>query len=374
MGLLVECPHCHKRYSLRKSKCQCGFGLKKASGKVYWIEYYIEGRRKRERIGPSKAAAEQRLREVLKARTEDRYIDSDPAASLTLSQVCDWYLALPEVKSKKSYRRDQEMIRHLKRLLGGETRVRNITAGKVESYQRQRLSEASPRRMDQTVKPATVNKEVTCLKTVFNRAVRHGKLDHNPVSQVRKLAEKNVRMRILTQDEFERLLEACPEHLQPVVLTAYYTGMRRSEILFLSWGEVDLESGFIRLEASRTKTDDGRSIPLHPRLRTMFGKLPRGLRTDRVFLLKGNPFAEIKRSFNTACRTAGISDFTFHDLRHCALNNMRLAGNDYFRIMAVSGHKTMSVFKRYNQVTEEELSQVIWHDETSLAGEKAKSK
>ena len=72
---------------------------------------------------------------------------------------------------------------------------------------------------------------------------------------------------------------------------------------------------------------------------------------------------DIKRSYRTACNKASLGDFTFHDLRHCAINNLRQAGNDYFRVMAISGHKTMSVFKRYNLVTEEELSQVKWLDE-----------
>ena len=89
----------------------------------------------------------------------------------------------------------------------------------------------------------------------------------------------------------------------------------------------------------------------------------RGLHEKRVFLRKGQPFDEIKTGFRAACRRANLEDFTFHDLRHCALNNMRLAGNDYFRIMAASGHKTTSVFKRYNLVTEEELSQMKWLEE-----------
>lgn len=95
----------------------------------------------------------------------------------------------------------------------------------------------------------------------------------------------------------------------------------------------------------------------------MLERLPRGLHETRVFLFRGNPFNEIKRGFTSACKRAEIEDFTFHDLRHCAINNMRLAGNDYFRIMAASGHKTTSVFKRYNLVTENELKQMKWLDE-----------
>jgi integrase len=207
------------------------------------------------------------------------------------------------------------------------------------------------------------------LKTVLNRAVRHGKLNANPIERVKKILENNIRMKTLSQDEFDNLWIACPEHLRPIVLMAYYTGMRRSEIVYLTWNEVDIEKGFIRLTADRTKTKIGRTIPLHPRIRALLNMQPRGLHTDRVFLRNGKPFDEIKRSFGTACRKAGLEDFTFHDLRHCALNNLRLAGNDYFRIMAVSGHKTMSVFKRYNLVTEEELSKINWHDQAVSEGQ-----
>jgi integrase len=147
-----------------------------------------------------------------------------------------------------------------------------------------------------------------------------------------------------------------------VVLPAYYTGMRKSEIIHLSWDEVDLEKGFIRLHADRVKTKVARSIPLHPRVKQMLERQPRGLHSNRVFLRNGKPFAEIKKSFRTACQKPGLTDFTFYDLRHCALNNMRLAGNDYFRIMAISGNKTMAVFRRDNFVTKEELNQVRWLD------------
>jgi integrase len=97
-------------------------------------------------------------------------------------------------------------------------------------------------------------------------------------------------------------------------------------------------------------------------------RLPRGIHTDRVFLKNGEPFQDFKKAYTAACKRALVEDFTFHDLRHCALNNLRLAGNDYFKIMAISGHKTMSVFKRYNLVTEEELSKVAWWNAQDDAG------
>jgi len=389
MALLQECQRCKSRVSFdlwsegkgenhtkkvrkEREECpSCKFKLRKAPGKVYWIEYYINGKRKRERIGPNKAAAEQRLREVLKLRTEERYIDKDPAARLTLGELCKWYLDLPEVKAKDSYDRDEHFISHLKRLLGEGSKIKDITPGKMESYQKTRLAEPSPVHPGKTITPCEVNKEVTALKVIFNRAIKHGRLKLNPIANVKRLPENNIRQRLLTGDEFKALLNACELHLKPIIEMGYWMGMRKDEIVSLTWPEVDLKKGFIRLPAERTKTDSPRTIPLHPEVRTTLERLPRGLHTDRVFLRFGQPFDEIKHSFQSACEKAKIENFTFHDLRHCALNNLRKAGNDFFQIMALSGHKTISVFKRYNLVTEEELAGIKWPTQESVGEEKS---
>jgi integrase len=385
MALLQECPRCKEKLSItipfktpegevvkrERVECpSCGFKLRKASGKAYWIEYYVNGRRKRERIGPNKGAAEQRLREVLKLRAEERFIDKDPAARLPLGELCKWYLDLPEVKAKDSYSRDKDFIGHLKRLLGEGIKIKDITPGKMEGYQKTRLAEPSRAHPGKNITPCEVNKEVTALKVIFNRAVRHGRLKLNPIVNVKRLPENNIRQRILTPDEFTALLDASEPHLKPIIGVAYHMGMRKDEIVRLTWPEVDLKKGFIRLPAERTKTDSPRTIPLHPEVRTTLEKLPRGLHTDRVFLRHGQPFDEIKHSFQSTCEKAKIENFTFHDLRHCALNNLRKAGNDFFQIMALSGHKTISVFKRYNLVTEEELAQIKWPSYGSIGESK----
>jgi integrase len=354
--------------SMKNAECTCGLNIRKTAHKTYWIEYYLDGKRRRERIGPAKAAAEQRLREVLKARTEERYIDKDKAARTTLGELYKWYLDLPEVKAKKSVNRDRECLSHVLRLLSETVKISALTPGGIEAYQAQRLAEPSTRRKGKTTAPATVHLEVTMLKALLNRAVRHGNLDHNPIQRVKMVPVNNVRERVLTQAEFELLFLECAAHLRPIVALAYYSGMRKLEVLELSWNEVDFSKGIIRLAADRTKTRKSRMVPLHPRVRAMLERLPRALHTNKVFLFKGKPLKDIRSAYEAACRRAGLEDFTFHDLRHCAINNLRQAGNDYFKIMAISGHKTMSVFKRYNLVTEEELVQVKWADQMNTEG------
>jgi len=289
-------------------------------------------------------------------------IEKDGSARISLKQLADWYKSLPEVRAKRSFKRDVELVNNLLKRLKEDARIRDITPGRIDSFRQSRLQELSPRNSGQTIKPATVNREVACLKTMLSKAVRHGLIRENPLAGYRMLLEDNVRAVSLDEKTFEKLLDCCPHYLRPMVAVAYYMGMRKSEIIELTWDEVDLTSGFIRLDGSRTKNKTTRSIPIHPKVALILKALPRGLHTTRVFLNQGKPIKEFKNSYSSSCKTAGLDDLTYHDLRHCAINNLRLAGNDFFRIMAISGHKTMSVFKRYNLVTEEELREINWKD------------
>jgi integrase len=110
---------------------------------------------------------------------------------------------------------------------------------------------------------------------VARKALVHlpgGVLSENPVSSVKFLDEHNIRDRVLTAEEFQRMLDASPGYLKPILQCAYYTGMRRGEILALTWDKVDLKAGFIRLKDTDTKTDEARSIPIGRELREVLGR------------------------------------------------------------------------------------------------------
>jgi integrase len=359
MGLLIECPDCKRRNSQKAKVCTCGFALAKFSGRVWWIEYYDQEKRlRRERIGPNKAAAEHRLREVLSAKAEERHIKKNPEAKTTFKALAQWYLELPEVKAKRSYDRDQRSLLKLLPFFG-ERLLKNINPAKVEAYKQTRLNEPSGRTPKHLTAPATVNRELACLKTIFSKAVKNGKAERNPTQGVKMLKENNERDRVLSLEEYARLLAHCPDYLKTIVKLAYHTGMRQGEILSLTWGQVDLKEGFIRLQPADTKTNEGRLVPFNSELREMFKAIPKNLPAARVFNRNGKPIASIREAFEASCRRAEIEEFTFHDLRHTAINNWRLQGHDYFRIMAATGHKTLNVFKRYNTVSKEELRALV---------------
>ena len=111
MGILVECPTCKIRGGLKRKLCKCGHNVQKAGSKNYWIEYYSEGKRTRERIGRSKQAAENRLREVQTAKAEGRNIRKNKNSLITLGNLRDWYLDLSEVKQRRSFSSIKKCLR-----------------------------------------------------------------------------------------------------------------------------------------------------------------------------------------------------------------------------------------------------------------------
>ncbi|MBM4288951.1 MAG: hypothetical protein FJ135_12570 [Deltaproteobacteria bacterium] len=276
MALLVGCPQCKRRNPQKEKACKgCGFLLAKHSGRVWWIDYRVDGKRERERIGPNKAAAEQRYREVKSLITEGRHIKKSPEARTTFKALAQWYLTLPEVKAKRSYKRDKELLAKLLPHLG-DFLLKDITPAMMEEYKLKRLAAPSGLTPDKLTALATVNREVTLLKTVFNKGIRNEKAERNPAQLVRLLKENNERNRLLSPDEYIRLLAASSEKLKPIIKVEFYTGMRQGDILNLTWGQVDIKKGFITLRPEDTKTNEGRLIPLALELVEMFKAMPRG--------------------------------------------------------------------------------------------------
>ena len=332
---------CGTRNPLGALNCSnCKYPFKKG-GLEYYIDYRDGAKRRYEYIGSSKKAAESRLAEIRKNQIEDRIIHRDKSVRLNLKGMIEWYLSLKDVKAKKSYKRDIQLLDSISRILGLERKISEINPGCIELYCTERLSEDSPAKKNSKIQPATVNKEISQLNTMLNKAVSHGKLDTNPLAgKLKKLKEDNVRERVLLPEEFERLLENLHSPLREMALIAFYLSMRQREIIDLTWEKIDLTNKMIKLESADTKTGFKRKVPIHPRVLAMFESLERNPESDKVFMIKGKPVmnfsGNLKSAWDKAVRQSELGDFTFHDLRHCAINNLRLAGNYYFTIMTIS--------------------------------------
>jgi integrase len=178
--------------------------------------------------------------------------------------------------------------------------------------------------------------------------------------RVKKLLKKNANARnsILPLDKFDILLSKSPQYLLGILATGFYTGMRKSEILGLTWDKIDLENRFISLEATDTKDKEPRLIPICDELYEILKLRSKALHHNYVFTYRGNPIkTNFRRSLATACKKADISygrkvkgGFTFHDLRHTFNTYMRKAGVAESVIMKITGHSTREMFDRYNTI------------------------
>lgn len=199
---------------------------------------------------------------------------------------------------------------------------------------------------------------------MFTKAVEWSMAHNNPTIGVRKLRESNGRIRYLTNDEAQRLVTQCAilegeelRHgrrscIKGIVVTALNTGMRKGEILGLKWSDIDFRQGIILLE--NPKNGQRREVPLN-------GMLTRTLKTVKsrfeeggqyVFCdLDGKPFNNVRRSFNTALRRAGITDFRFHDLRHTFASHLVMAGVDLVTVKELLGHKSLDMTMRYSHLS-----------------------
>ena len=231
----------------------------------------------------------------------------------------------------------------------------------VEAFRGQRK-----KKNGKTASVQTVNHDHIALKHCLNVAIRRGLLQSNPASKVPLPNPENERDRVLSDEEWSRLYQAAKPHLRPVLLTAYQLGQRFSEIVGLTWDRVDIKRGFITLRSLDTKTRTARQVPMTPDVKVTLQGLAkvRTLTTAateaasrHVFTYEGKPLQRISRSFKTALKYAGITDFRFHDLRHCASTNLRRAGVDTATAMKIVGHKSEKMWKRYNAIEERDLTQ-----------------
>ncbi len=235
-----------------------------------------------------------------------------------------------------------------------------------------RLAEVTPELLrearDQLKKgrsPGTVNRYHASLSSAFVIAMKEwGWLESNPMSRVKKLTEPRGRVRFLTDDEREGLLEACKEsrskQLYPIVVLALSTGMRKGEILKLTWDAVDLKKGHLTLVD--TKNGETRGVPVAGMALKLLRKHAKVRRIDTQLVFpgrEGEKPIEIKEAWEFALDRAKITDFRFHDLRHTAASYLAMSGATLAEIAEILGHKTLAMVKRYSHFSTDHVSGVI---------------
>jgi integrase len=247
-------------------------------------------------------------KDALDARLLELDAPRAPTTEVTLGEAVDRYV---KAKSrKKSIAADERQLVRFKAYFGADTPLGAITAARISAWKAEQLSATCPR----TKKPfsaAAINRPLAALRHLLKLAYEEWEL-LRAVPKIRLEKEPQGRIRWLEADEEARLLEACrasrTKHLAQVVTVALETGLRRAELLGLTWDRVDLSRGVIRIET--TKSGRRREVPMRQVVYELLAALP-GPREGRLW-----PARKIRTAFESAVTAAGLADFRFHDCRH----------------------------------------------------------
>src|SRR4051812_34292533 len=317
-------------------------------GKLWWIKYYVPGEDK-PRYESSKSANKNdaiRLLNQRRSEIDNRQVSSTTA---TISDLLGLYLADQRKQGRHSYKQAEGYVRlHLDPALG-KIKASEIATRMIDRFieQKQRAGYAN----------ATVNRWLEALRRAFTLALNSLPPLVYVSPKIEMLEEDNVREGFLEHDDYLRFRGELPDHQRLILVIGYHLGMRRGEILKLRWDQVDWKENLIRLERKQTKGKQARVAPLYGELRAWL-EMAYAARPENCPLMiswKGNGIGEVKTAWNKARVRARVPQLLVHDLRRTAVRNMIRAGIPEKQAMRISGHKSRSMFDRYDITDERDI-------------------
>jgi len=230
-----------------------------------------------------------------------------------------------------------------------------------------RLQEAQKEWQRGGTAPATINRRMTSLKRAYSLALKGGKINRAPTFPA-KLPELNARQGFFEKAEFLAVAAQLEPDLRDLAEWCFVTGMRKGEATKLTWAGFDRETWTLRLHARDAKTRVGRVIPLGGALRAIIERRLASRRLDcqLIFNREGEPIRDIRKSWANACKAAGLTGRLFHDFRRTGVRNLVRAGVSQTVAMAISGHRTASVFRRYDITSEADIAAAVERVSTYL--------
>jgi integrase len=341
-------------------------------GKTNWVQYYNNGKKYAE---SSKSKKKMVATQLLKRREGEISQGKLPGVhfdKVTFVELADEFLDDYIINNRRSLTRAKRSVKHLKDKFEHFI-IPAITTPKVTEYVKFRLDEGAAN--------ATINRELAALKRMLNLGAQQTPPKVDRVVHIPMLEENNVRKGFFEPGNYMALRDSLPDYLIPYVIFAYKIGWRESEISGLTWNKVDLDQGCVRLEPGEAKNKEGRIVFLDEELMEIFHSQKENQRrsaklsnyvfpnVDGVSRIK-----DFRGGWNKACRDAGLgygyrnnkkyvakwekklpAGPILHDFRRTAVRNLVRAGISEPVAMKISGHKTRSVFDRYNIVSESDL-------------------
>ena len=335
----------------RMKKSRHGTGnLRKQNG-IWHYRWSENGKRYSKTSGSKvKKVAQEMLTRKL-AEIQQRIVNPN---RLTIGNLCDEVVRDYERRKLKStYDTGKRLEKHI-RPRWGAVLVERFQLADIHAYIDERRRDGG--KEDPPATDSTINRELAIVRRGFTLGVQLGLITPNQVVHIPKLDEGDPRTGFIEHEQYRAILAEMPHHLKCLFVVAYHTGMRLGELRALKWDQVDLAANEIKLAASDTKGKKSRTVPV-------YGEMVQWLAVELadhdahwpnvpyVFHFTERPIGEHMKGFHEACDRAGIPDLRPHDLRRSAVRNMERAGIPRQVAMSITGHKTESVYQRYDIVS-----------------------
>jgi len=334
-------------------------------GKIYWIRYTYRGLQRRESTKSTNINEAKKLLDIRRGEVTQDILPPELllAKKYTFADLADKYDKWAK-ENRKSYEKDKKYkIRWLK-FYFLEFPLNKFDIDTLEELQivlKTKDIEDPDCVRNKELIGGTINRWIACLKHMLTKAKQWKMITAQILWDIRDIEMKTEnpgRLRWLSEDECNGLLQAAAPHIRPILITCLHTGLRKSNVTLMTWEHVDLENGLIKIPWGNTKQKKYHEAPMSPTVKDMIEKLPR--RSDYVFTKSnGKPYGNISKAFNNALNAVEITDFKLHDLRHTFASQLYLNGTDIYTISGLLGHSTIQMTKRYTHVNKDVAKRTV---------------
>jgi len=343
-----------------KTRFNFGYGAiyqrKTSKGKIRWyIDYRDREGKRNQRIVSHAISREEAviaLKDAVLREHYEEYGVKEENKPTKFKEFVDMFIENYSKVNKKSWKDDGYRLQKFISFFGN-IYLHEITPLEIEKFKSEKIG--------QGLSKTTVNHYLKILKRLFNVAIDWGYTTVNPVKRIKFYSEKDsLKERILTQEEEDRLLQAASERLRAILVVALHTGMRRREILDLNWEQIDFEDRLIKIH--KAKSGKPRKVDINSILFDELLKLKAEKRNNPYVFCNtdtSKPLVTVRRSFENACRRAGIVGLRFHDLRHTFASRLIELGVDIIKVKELLGHSTVKITERYTHPGREEKRKAV---------------
>lgn len=334
-----------------------GMGLYKRKGsQFYWMTFRVNGRKYSE----STRTSNRKLAEKIYAKTysemlEGKWIEPEPDLNITMAEMIDRFMVeISPHLATSTHERNVQMAKNLKGFFG-KMLVQEVRSSTVSKYKAKKLKAG--------YRKETIVRELGFLRRIYNVAIEEWEIcKDNPVRNTLKTLGRSDRKRVrfLSAEEVTLLMGHLTTWLKPIVILARHTGLRRGNILSLTWDQIDLKRRVLLV--NQTKNGEPIGIPLTETACMTLNAQVGHLHSPYVFCdREGQPYSphKISMAFRRACKRAGIENLRFHDLRHDFASKIIQRGGNIYALRELLGHKDMRMTVRYAHLAPENLREAV---------------